>query len=274
LRIVVTSGRHAFACLLLAAAHPGPVSVDIAPMVARNVTELVQVIERHLPAPLPWQLEARRDERAANNVMVEKLVEQVVEETSKVDQEPQMPEAAVLHKPIIDLELESIWLEPITDRPSEQAKPTLPKPPPRRVAPRGLPLLPALMRGTIKDCVAARAGFEVLQRALAPTAENRIEVAARIVQIAGADSPMARMISALMPEKPARSGGWIAMDEADFPTTLRALAAEDDMPIWDLWRLRIDLSLMGLSSSVFRTAMLKQQQPIMDDDTEPPTFGL
>ena len=64
------------------------------------------------------------------------------------------------------------------------------------------------------------------------------------------------------------------MDEADFPTTLRALAAEDDMPIWDLWRLRIDLSLMGLSSSVFQTAMVEQQQPNMDDGTEPTTFGL
>ena len=276
LRIVVTSGRHAFACLLLAATHPGPVSVDIAPMVARNVTKLVQVIERHLPAPLPWHLEARRDERAANNVMVEKLVEQVVEETSEVDQEPQMPEVAVPDKPIIDLdlELESILLEPITDGPIAQAKPTLPKSPPQRVASRSLPLLPTAMRGTIKDSAAARAGFEVLQRALAPTAENRIEVAARIVQIAGAESPTARMVRALMPEKPARSGRWIAMDEADFPTTLRALAAEDDMPIWDLWRLRIDLSLMGLSSSVFQTAMVEQQQPNMDDGTEPTTFGL
>jgi hypothetical protein len=82
------------------------------------------------------------------------------------------------------------------------------------------------------------------------------------------------MVRALMPEKPARSGRWIAMDEADFPTTLRALAAEDDMPIWDLWRLRIDLSLMGLSSSVFQTAMVEQQQPNMDDGTEPTTFGL
>jgi len=276
LRIVVTSGHHGFACLLLAATHPGPVSVDIAPMVARNVAELVQVIERHLPAPLPWHLEARRDERAANNVMLEKLIEQVVEETCEVDQEPPMPEAAVLHKSITGLDhgLESIWLEPVTDGPSAQAKPTPPKSPPQRVAPRSLPLLPIAMRGTIKDSAAARAGFEVLQRALAPTAENRIEVAARIVQIAGADSPTARMVSALMPEKAARSSRWTAMDEADFPTTLRALAAEDDMPIWDLWRLRIDLSLMGLSSSVFQAAMVEQQQPNLDDGTEPTTFGL
>lgn len=85
---------------------------------------------------------------------------------------------------------------------------------------------------------------------------------------------MARMVRALVPEKPARPGRWIAMDEADFPTTLRALVAEDDMPIWDSYRLRIDLSAMGLSSSAFQTAMVEQQPPKMDDGTEPTTFGL
>ena len=281
MRIMVTSGRHAYACLLLAATHQGKVSVDIMPTVARNATALVPVIERHLPTPLPWHLEARRDERAENHVMMETLIEQptkpTVEVASEADQEPPMQVPVALHNPIsepdLPLDLESIWLEPIGGGPGLQVKPTLPKSSPQRIALRGRPLLSTAMRGTIEKSGAALAGFEVLQRALAPTAANRTEVAARVVQIAGTMSPTAQIVATLMPEKRPRSGRWTAMNEVDFPATLQVLTEGDALSIWDLWKLRVDLSLMALSSSAFQTATAVKQQSGPDEEAEPPALG-
>lgn len=58
LRVHITNPRHAWAALVLASRGPGH-SVDIATSVARDVEDLMKVIERSVPGPLPSHLRER-----------------------------------------------------------------------------------------------------------------------------------------------------------------------------------------------------------------------
>jgi hypothetical protein len=64
LRIHVTRTRNAWACALLAATREGHAVLKIDPSIARNVTELIDVVRRSLPSALPTELFERADPNA------------------------------------------------------------------------------------------------------------------------------------------------------------------------------------------------------------------